>query len=139
MLSPSPRHILALTPADRYTAQKPTSLFRSLHDRGGLSTAVCITEQRTNVPPIGSDPQWVAVVATASACISSTDTAARRSSMVPNEATYAVTDSSSGLGGRIARPLTSAGIRQTLLCRTHTRPRTATARHDRRPRRVRRP
>ncbi|GHD36383.1 hypothetical protein GCM10010317_000660 [Streptomyces mirabilis] len=58
--------------------------------------------------------------------------------MVPNEATYAVTDSSSGLGGRIARPLTSADIRQSLLCRTHTRPRTATARHDRRPRRVRR-
>lgn len=60
MPSPSPWHILDLTPADRYTAQKPTSLFRSLHDQGGFSTAVCTTGQRTNVPAIGSDPQWVA-------------------------------------------------------------------------------
>lgn len=33
MLSPSPRHVLDLTPADRYTAQKPTPLFRSLQTR----------------------------------------------------------------------------------------------------------
>ncbi|MFC9640024.1 hypothetical protein ACFTZF_15890 [Streptomyces mirabilis] len=32
----------------------------SLHDRGGFSPAVCSTGQCTNVPSIGSDPQWVA-------------------------------------------------------------------------------
>lgn len=54
MLSPSPRHILVLTPADRFAAQKPTSWFRLLHDRRGLSTAVCATGQGTNMLAFGS-------------------------------------------------------------------------------------
>lgn len=55
-----PWDILNLTPADRYATHRPTSSFRSRHDRRGLSTAACATRARHQRAGVQADPQWVA-------------------------------------------------------------------------------